>query len=129
MRHGLAVLRVGHGRAPVFDTPRSARVDAKMMYRRKRRALSWVGSVVLAALLLVPLTLAGHHHDGDAASRACATCVVMQHSPAVQAPPLRFDAPAFRTFSFRASAPRVVARLSASPAHGRAPPSAPSRAA
>ena len=37
--------------------------------------------------------------------------------------------PAFRAFSFRRSAPHVVARLSASPAHGRAPPSAPSRAA
>ena len=99
------------------------------MYRRKRRAPSWVGSVVLAALLLVPLTLGGHHHDGGAANRACATCVVVQHSPAVQAPLLGLDAPAFRTFSFRRSAPRLVARVSASPAHGRAPPSAPSRAA
>ena len=99
------------------------------MHRRKRRALSWVGSVVLAALLLVPLALGGHHHDGGTASRACATCVVVQHSPAVQAPPLGVVAPAFRTLSFRRSAPRVVARLSASPAHGRAPPSAPSRAA
>jgi len=100
-----------------------------MMHRRERRALSWVGSVVLAALLLVPLTLGGHHHDGGATNRTCATCVLVQHSPAVQAPSLGLDAPAFRTFSFRRSLPRVVARLSASPAHGRAPPSAPSRAA
>jgi hypothetical protein len=99
------------------------------MHRQKRRALSWVGSFVVAALLLVPLALGGHHHDGGAASRACATCVVVQHSPAVTAPAPGLDAPAFHAFSFPRSTPRVAARLSASPAHGRAPPTAPSRAA
>ena len=99
------------------------------MSRRKRRVLKFVGSFVLAALLLVPLALGGHHHDGGAASRACATCVVAQHSPAVQAPWLGLDAPAFRASSFPRTTPRLVVRLIESPAHGRAPPHAPSRAA
>jgi hypothetical protein len=98
------------------------------MVQRKRRVLKLVGSIVVAALLLVPLALGGHHHDGPA-SRACATCVVAQHSPAVQAAPLGLDAPAFRASSFPRTAPRLVVRLTESPAHGRAPPHAPSRAA
>jgi hypothetical protein len=99
------------------------------MRHRKRRALSWVGSIVLAALLLVPLALRGHHHDGGPANRACATCVAVQHTPAVHVPPLGLDAPAFRASSFPRATPRVVARLGGSPAHGRAPPRDPSRAA
>jgi hypothetical protein len=99
------------------------------MSRRQRRASRFLGSIVLAALLLVPLTIGGHHHDGGPASRACATCVVAQHSPALQAPPLGLDAPAFRASSFPRTTPRLIVRLSESPARGRAPPLAPSRAA
>jgi hypothetical protein len=90
-----------------------------------------VGSVVLAALLLVPLLLRGHHHwsSHDPAARPCAACVVAQHSPAVQAPPVVPEAPAFRTFAVAGIAPRIVARLGGTPALGRAPPLEPSRAA
>ncbi|HVQ27264.1 MAG TPA: hypothetical protein VMV01_18890, partial [Planctomycetota bacterium] len=63
-----------------------------------------MGSIVLAALLLVPLALGSHHHEGPA-SRACAACVVAQHSPAVQAPPLGLDTPALRASSLPRTAP------------------------
>lgn len=99
------------------------------MRRRKRRALSFVGSIVLTAVLLLPVALSGHHHDAGAASRACATCIAVQHSPAVCAPPVALHAPAFRATSVARSTPRLIARLAGSPAHGRAPPRDPSRAA
>jgi hypothetical protein len=100
------------------------------MHRRLRWVRSYVGSVVLAALLLVPLALRGHHHwSHDPAARSCAACVVAQHSPAVQAPPVAPEAPAFRSFVALRTTPRIVSRPSGSPALGRAPPRSPSRAA
>jgi hypothetical protein len=47
---------------------------------RKRR-LRAVGSVLLAALLLVPVLAAGHRHASHA---PCAACVVTHHTPVVQ---------------------------------------------
>jgi len=99
------------------------------MHRWQRWVRSYVGSIVLAALLLVPLALRGHHHWNDPASRPCAACVVAQHSPAVQTPPVAPHAPAFRSFVIPRTTPRMVARLGGSPARGRAPPREPSRAA
>jgi len=91
---------------------------------------SRLGAIVLAALLLVPLVLRGHHHSNhDAAARPCAACVVAQHTAAVHAPAHGPDVPAFRAFSFPRTTLRIVARLGTSPAHGRAPPRDPSRAA
>jgi len=100
------------------------------MQRWQRRVLSNLGSIVLAALLLVPLALRGHHHgDNDPATRACAACVVAQHTPAVHASPVGLDAPSFRVFSFPRTTPRAIFREGGSPARGRAPPRDPSRAA
>jgi hypothetical protein len=92
--------------------------------------LSRLGAIVLVALLFVPLALRGHHHGNhDSAARPCAACVVTQHTAAVHAPAVSPDAPVFRGFSLPRTTPRVVARLGAAPAHGRAPPRDPSRAA
>ncbi len=52
----------------------------------RQRVVTSVRSVVLVALLLVPLVSSGHHHGADARSAgSCALCVVTHHAPAVVA--------------------------------------------
>ncbi len=90
-----------------------------MALARRRRLL---GSLVLAALLLVPALASGHHHAGDPTA-PCAACVATHHSPLAQAPAV--VAPAVRPVVVRIVA--VGADLPATPplgrAAGRAPPS------
>src|SRR6185369_16300239 len=41
----------------------------------------------LVVLLLVPIALSGHHHDGAAhGTRSCAACALVQHAPIAPAP-------------------------------------------
>jgi hypothetical protein len=50
----------------------------------RQRVFTSVRSVVLVALLLVPLVSSGHHHAPDARSAgSCALCVVTHHAPAI----------------------------------------------
>ena len=50
---------------------------------RRRPAMSFGGVLVLAALMLVPLLLRGHHAGHASAGQHCATCVVVKHTPTV----------------------------------------------
>ena len=60
----------------------------------RQRVVTSVRSVVLVALLLVPLVASGHHHATDGRSAAsCALCVVTHHAPAVVAAPPTATAP------------------------------------
>jgi hypothetical protein len=55
------------------------------MTTMRQRRLRALGSMVLAALLLVPVLASGHHHAAHPAV-PCATCAVTQHTPVVSAP-------------------------------------------
>jgi len=48
----------------------------------RQRRLRALGSVLLVALLLVPVLATGHRHPGNTTA-PCAACVVTQHTPVV----------------------------------------------
>ena len=48
----------------------------------RQQRIRIVGSLLLAAILLVPLVASGHDHATHASAR-CATCVATQHTPVV----------------------------------------------
>jgi hypothetical protein len=83
-----------------------------------------VKGLLLVALMLVPLALAGHHHakgDVDAAA-TCAVCAVTHHTPAAKPIVQPCIEPTFWRFTrpvLRAVAPAEVFQSFAS---GRAPP-------
>jgi hypothetical protein len=100
------------------------------MRPRQRRVFTYVGSVVLAALLLVPLALRAHHHGhGSLASPACAACALSQHAPLVHPASIGLDAPAILVFSAPLGGARPAVTSGGTPTHGRAPPRNASRAA
>jgi hypothetical protein len=80
------------------------------------------GVFCLAALLLVPILLRGHHAGHTANSHACAVCVVAKHSPAVRAPLLAGIAPVFESVATLPAPPVHPARQGLPAATGRGPP-------
>ena len=52
------------------------------MTTTRQRRLRALGSILLVALLLVPVLATGHRHAAHAAA-PCAACVVTQHTPVV----------------------------------------------
>ena len=89
----------------------------------RRRVLMRVRSVVLAALLLVPLVASGHHHAADAPSAGpCALCLATHHAPAaVGAPPVA-PTPLMRQFAAVSKPIAAPVHRVPSPIAGRAPP-------
>jgi hypothetical protein len=93
------------------------------MHRLRHRVSHLAGAVSLSALLLVGLALRGHQH-ADHAMRPCATCVVAQHSPAVNAPAPATISPLILHLLALASPPAAPPAIDRPTHPGRAPPSA-----
>jgi len=91
---------------------------ASIPFRRQLQGL------FLLALLLVPSVLVGHvHTDNEAASAACASCVVARHTPSTTA----CVVPALHTFFIEERVAASPAPIAPSEAHyipttGRSPP-------
>lgn len=80
-------------------------------------------SLLLAALLLVPLFASGHHHAETASSASCAVCIATHHAPANVGPVVADSSVALR-FVDAVFAPSLVPLTRAhTPISGRAPPS------
>ncbi|MGH7858639.1 MAG: hypothetical protein ACREQY_15045 [Candidatus Binatia bacterium] len=94
-----------------------------MVCSSKRAASRLRATFCLVVLLLLPLGLSGHHHAGDApAANACATCVVVRHSPVVAAPSVAPIAVSFASLPLPAAPTPAPAGFDHSPQLGRAPP-------
>lgn len=72
----------GHAESAI-DSDRALRLKRGVTTARRRRVRT-IGSLILAALLTVPLVASGHFHAHTAAP--CATCAVTQHTPVVSVP-------------------------------------------
>lgn len=92
-----------------------------------RRRTGRVGAFVLALILLIPLSLSGHHHRADdaTAKQECAVCMVTSACPVVQsAATPTLVAPAASGIAV-ASAPTLACNGTHQPFKaGRAPPTA-----
>ena len=90
----------------------------------RHHAMGRLGSLLGAALILVPLVLGGHRHRADLSgtSRACAICVATHHSPAAAAPPLPQLAPALQRLAVASPQNETPVQTYRSFKAGRAPP-------
>ncbi len=80
------------------------------------------GIIFLVALLLVPLGLSGHHEHHFAGSRACASCVLAHHSPALATPAVSLSTVLHASVPVAPEPMLVAVRADRSPHVGRAPP-------
>src|SRR2546422_1104470 len=94
------------------------------MRSMRQRAVQRAGVLLLTVLLLVPLALRGHRHEGDRAStsRPCATCVAALHSPAVSPVGSALASPLFQALALATTPAAAAARPERRPHSGRAPP-------
>lgn len=93
------------------------------MQRARHRSVRRLQSLLLVALLLVPLAFSGHRHtDSAAQSGSCATCLLVHHLPAAPAPVAAHAAPVFVARTLPGSLPAVLTADARPVAVGRAPP-------
>jgi hypothetical protein len=90
-----------------------------MALARRKRLL---GSLLLAALLLVPALAIGHHHATHTAS-PCATCMATQHSPLASTPVVVVSSGRAVILGVEAVALTLPAEPPLRRAAGRGPPS------
>lgn len=83
-----------------------------------------ITSAALAALVLLPLALAGHRHDADAGDSApkCAVCVAVRNTPAVRMTGVPQIAPPSETFAVFAHVSAAASPGDPPRPVGRAPP-------
>ena len=94
--------------------------------RRARHRVGLPGLVLLVALALVPVALAGHRHATHTAQASpCATCLTVLHTPATGAPPVAHVDPVFVGIRVAEGAPPVQSAEESPLPVGRAPPVAP----
>src|SRR4051794_36635417 len=82
-RHTDAVNIVLRASATLTVRGRADRAGPAMHRLFGRTGTRVLRALFLAALLLVPTVLRGHHAAHAGAGRPCAVCVVAQHSPAL----------------------------------------------
>src|SRR5262245_47286828 len=89
----------------------------------RQRLLRRLGALCTIGLLLLPVVLSGHGHDGDASrSDTCARCVATHFSPATTAPPHPQPVPPLATVARAAlDLGEIHSRVQPRPS-GRAPP-------
>jgi hypothetical protein len=88
----------------------------------RRAAGRLAGTLLMVALLVVPLIASAHTHRDLRAARSCATCVAAHHSPALPMP-VAATGPSIAPAIASPLPLRVVpADLHRSPRAGRAPP-------
>jgi hypothetical protein len=91
---------------------------SRVRHRLTRRA----ASLLLLALLMVPVALRGHAHANHAVQSACAACLVAHHTPTTSAAPVATVQPVFATCRATSAGP-IARSVDEQPvAHGRAPP-------
>jgi len=93
------------------------------MQHLRRRSLRRWSSLLLVALLLVPIAFSGHRHAADAAQDGnCAICVVVHHLPAASAPVVAHVAPVLVALRLPGALPAVLTTDARPLALGRSPP-------
>jgi hypothetical protein len=93
------------------------------MQHLRHRVWQRFSSLLLVALLLIPLALSGHRHVNDVAQAgSCATCLVVHHLPAASPPAVAHVAPVLVALRLPGSLPAALAGDARPVAHGRAPP-------
>ena len=93
------------------------------MRSMRRAAIRVAGTLLMVALLVVPVLASAHTHRDLQAARSCATCVAAHHSPAVVMPANAAGAPIVPAIAAPLPARVVLAHTHRSPRAGRAPPS------
>ena len=88
----------------------------------RRAAVRLAGTLLMVALLVVPLAASAHTHRDLQAARSCATCVAAHHSPAVVTPANVAAAAAVPALASALPSRVAPTRLHRSPRAGRAPP-------
>jgi hypothetical protein len=89
----------------------------------RQRALRRAGTLLMVALLAVPIVARAHTHRDLGAARSCPTCVAVHHSPVIVVPAIGAAAPALASVAPPPPSHAVPAHSHRSPRAGRAPPS------
>jgi hypothetical protein len=93
------------------------------MHSMRQRALCLAGTLLMVALLIVPVAASAHTHRGLRAAGSCATCIAAHHSPAVVMPAVAAAASIVVNVAPPLPSRVAPAHPYRSPRAGRAPPS------
>jgi hypothetical protein len=88
----------------------------------RRAAGRLAGTLLMVALLVVPLIASAHTHRDLQAARSCATCVAAHHSPALPMSAAAAGPSIVPAIAAQLPSRVVPADLHRSPRAGRAPP-------